>query len=70
MQKAAKRIKRCKGQKPYYQKHVDRLEKPEENMSTGLVRAAAARSAQAMRAGCTVHSASTSRLDHKSSRLE
>ena len=31
-------IKRCKGQKPYCQEHVDRLEKPEENMSTGLVR--------------------------------
>ena len=42
MQKGAKRIKRCKGQKPYCQEHVDRLERPEENMSTGLVQAAAA----------------------------
>ena len=65
MQKGAKRIKTCKSQKPYCQEHVDRLERPEENMSTSLVQAAAARSAQAMRAGCTVHSASTSRLDHE-----
>ena len=31
---------------------------------------AAARSTKAMRAGCTVHSASTSRLDHATSRLD
>ena len=52
-----------------------------KNMSTGLEclretcrqvwrGTAAARSAQAMRAGCTVHSASASRLDHATCRLD
>ena len=55
MQKGAKRIKRCKGQKSYFQEHVDRLKKPEESMSTGLVRGSS--SAHAMRAGDAAHSA-------------
>ena len=52
MQKVCKReqkgSKDAKAKKPYCQEHVDRLERPEENMSTGLVREGS--SAHAMRA--------------------